>query len=257
MARLHRQDLKHDEFVDTLDEILFYLEDHGRTLVALGVAVALLGGALGGFYWYTEREERRAETALGEAQLVLEAAVQPGLPALNLSGAQRTFPSVREKYQAAQKAFAGVREQHPRTRAALLAKHYEALCRYELGETAAATTTLEELSRAADTNEAALASFHLAGFYKAQNRAADAEAIYRRLAEHPTATVPRPLSVLALANLLAPTKPEEARPLLVGLKADYAGGAIASEAARLLERLPAAQPAGTAPALAASGPSQP
>jgi predicted negative regulator of RcsB-dependent stress response len=253
VARLHRQELKHDEFVDSVDELLLYLEDNWRTLVALGVAVLLLGGALAGLYAYSERAEHQAERALGEALIVLEAPVQPGLPALNVPGAQRTFTSEREKYEAAKKKFIAVRENYPGARAALLAKHYEADCRFELGETAPATAAMEELSRAADTNEAALASFHLAGFYEAQGRSADAEPIYRRLAAHPADTVPRPLAVLALARLLSPSNPAEARQLLTGLKADYPTGQIGAEATQLLDRLPAPTPE----KLASAGPPRP
>ncbi len=51
MARMHRQELKHDEFIDTFDELLLYVEDHGRTLALLALSVVLVGGGLGGFYW--------------------------------------------------------------------------------------------------------------------------------------------------------------------------------------------------------------
>lgn len=244
MARLHRQELKHDEFVDTFDELLLYVEEHGWLLLTLVLAVVLAGGTLGGFYWYSLRQERQATTALGAALLTYEAPVQTGLPPLPGEGPQKTFPSESAKLQAAEKEFAAVRQNFPRTRAALLSKHYEALCKFENGETQAALAALEELSRAPDRNVAALAQHRLAGFYESQGRRADAEKLYRQLAEHPTITVPRATAMLALANLLAASNPLEARQLLEQVRVEYPNTTISAEATRRLDLLPGRSPAG-------------
>ena len=243
MARLHRQELKHDEFIDTFDELLLYVEDHWRTLTALALSVVLAGGGLGGFYFYSQRQEQRAQAALNSALITFQAPVRTGLPPLP-GDTSRSFGSEREKWDAAIKEFAAVRTDYPRTDAALMAKHYEALARYEAGQTDEAIKELEELSHGADRNVAALAKFHLAGLYETKGRGADAEKLYRELAEQPTPTVPRELSQLALADLLAQSKPDEARQLYEKLKADFPGTPVAEEVSRRLDLLPPA-PAGT------------
>ncbi|MBI2957168.1 MAG: hypothetical protein HYY26_07645 [Acidobacteria bacterium] len=239
MARIQRQELKHDEFIDTFDEFLLYLEDHWRTLVLLGASVLAAAGSLGGFYWYSERQEGRGEAALVEALFTFEAPVQAGLPPLPGS-TQKIFSSERAKYEAAREEFARVRGDYPRTRAALMAKHYEAFCQFQLGEREAAVAALEELSRAADPNVAAMARYHLAGFYQAMGRRAEAEKLYRELAAHPAATVPRELALLELANLVAESNPAEARQLYLQVQQELPDTAVAAEASRRLDRLPAA-----------------
>lgn len=239
VARIQRQELKHDEFIDSVEAFELYLEDNWRLLAVLFLGVLLTGGSLGGFYWYSARQEGLAGAALANAQMTLEAQVQEGLPPLPGEGAQRTFTSERAKYEAAEKEFAAIRADYPRTRAALMAKHYEALCRYRLGQTEAALGTLAELSRAADPNVAALAKFHLAGYYEDLGKPKEAEKLYRQLLEHPAATVPRAMALLALADLMAPTNPAEARQLYNQVKSEFPDTAVASEVSRRLELLPA------------------
>lgn len=244
MAHIQRRELKHDEFVDSLDEALLYVEDHSRSLLVLLLAVVLGGGALGGFYWYSRRQEDRANAALSSALLTFEAQVQEGLPPLPGQGAERTFSSEHDKYQAAEKEFAAVRRDFPRTRAALLAKHYQALCQFQLGESEAAVTALSELGRAPNPEVAALARLHLAGFYENLGRRAEAEKIYRQLAEHPTTTVPRSMALLALANLQTQANPAEARMLYSQIQAEFPDTDIAAEITRRLQLLPAVSTAG-------------
>jgi predicted negative regulator of RcsB-dependent stress response len=241
MARMHRQELKHDEFIDTFDELLLYVEDHGRILALLAVSVVLAGGGLGGFYWYSQRQEQRAQAALNSALITFQAPIRTGLPPLP-GDTSRSFGTEKEKWDAAIKEFAAVRTDYPRTHAALTAKHYEALCRYQAGEVDEATKELDELSHAADRNVSALAKYHLAEIHESQGHSADAEKLYRDLTEHPTATVPRELSQLALADLVAQSKPEEARKIYQQLKRDFAGTQVADEVSKRLDLLPPPPP---------------
>ncbi len=254
MARIHRQELKHDEFIDTFDAVLLYVEDNGKMLAALALSLVLAGGGLGGFYWYSQREEQHAQGALNSALLTFQAPVRAGLPPLP-GETQRTFGTEKEKWDAAIKELAAVRTDYPRTDAAVSAKHYEALARYQAGDVQQATKELEELSRAADRNVAALAKYHLAEVEGSQGHAAEAEKLFRDLVEHPTPTVPRELSQLALADLVAQSKPAEARQLYEQLKADFAGTPVADEVSKRLDLLPPpAPPTPTTPPFAAPGP---
>lgn len=238
MARIQRHELKHDEFIDTFDQVLLYVEDHSRSLLVLGLAVVLAGGSLGGFYWYSRHQESLAGAALAEAQMTFEAPVQEGLPPLPGEGQEKTFASQQAKYEAAEKEFAAVRTDFPRTEAALLAKHYQAICQFRLGNSGAAVTALDELSGAADANVAALAQFHLAGMYETLGRPMEAEKLYRQLSARPTATVPRPLALVALADLQARVNPAEARRLYEQVKNEFPNSSIAADISRRLQMLP-------------------
>ena len=249
MARLKRQELKHDEFIDSADALYLYVEEHGRTLVTAALAVLVAGGALVGFYWYSRQQEHQGNAALGAALMTFEAPVQAGLPPLP-GETRKTFTSEQEKYTAAEKEFTAVRTGFPRTRAALFAKHYQALCQWEKGEHDSALAGLDELTRAADPNVAALAKLHLAGYYESLGRAADAEKLYRDLADHPAVTVPRAAALLALAQVVSNRDAAEARRLLEEVKGAYPDTSIATEATRRLELLPATPPADPAPAAA-------
>ncbi len=250
MARLHRQELKHDEFIDSVDAALLYLETHARSIISLILLALVGGGAVGGFYWYSRQQERQASVALANAMLTYQAQVLAGLPPLPGQEAERTFESEEAKFTAAEKEFAAVRDHHPRTRSGRVAQHYQALCLKELGRTDEAVKLLEELSRTRDKNVAALAKLTLAGFYEELGRVDDAARAYRELADNPAATVPRATALLELAALEAIRNPDEARKLYNQIKAEYPDSPIATQVNARLELLPA-------PTLPATPPAQP
>lgn len=244
MAHIRRQELKKDEFVDSFEETLLWIEDHARGLAVAAVVVVVAGGSGGGFYWYSKQQEAKGAAALTEAMNTYQAPVQEGLPPLPGQGPERTFASEQEKYEAADKEFAAVSEDYPRTRAARLAQQYEALCEFELGQSDAAIARLQELTRSSDKNTAAVAKFTLAGFYRKLGKRDDAAKLLNELAENPAPTIPRATALLELATLKADDDPAEARRLYTEIKNEYPDTPVAAEVTRRLEMLPAppAQP---------------
>lgn len=240
MARIQRQELKHDQFADSVDSFLLYLEDNWRRLTLIALVVLLGGGSVGGYVWHSRDQEQRAGAALTSALFTLQAPVQAGLPPLPGEGPERIFNSEEAKFEAARKEFDAIRAEFPRTRSAQLAAFYVALCDHQLGKTDAAIATLEELSRVSDNNVAAQAQLTLAGFYQQRGRSADAEKLYRRLADNPTVTVPRSLALLELATLQADSDPAAARKLLDEIKREFPDTQVAAEVTRRMELLPAA-----------------
>jgi hypothetical protein len=238
MARLHRKELKHDEFVDTVDRVLLYVEEHGRRLAALAVAIVLGSAAVGGYWWHSGQQAEKASIALGAAMVTFEAPVQAGLPSLPGQGTERVFSSEEEKWQAALEEFAAVREEYAGTQAGLLARHYEGVCKLRLGQQEPGLAALEEVSRASDPEVAALAKLHLAGFYQGVGREEEAEKFYRELSEKPTATVPKAVALFDLAALVAEKNPAEARQLYQQVKDEFPDTPIAAEVTRRLELLP-------------------
>ncbi|MGH9804314.1 MAG: tetratricopeptide repeat protein [Candidatus Acidiferrales bacterium] len=240
MARIQRQELKHDEFADSVDSFLLYLEDNWRRLTVIALVVLLGGGSVGGYVWHSREQEQRAGAALTSALFTLQAPVQAGLPPLPGEGPEKIFNSEQAKFEAARKEFDAIRAEFPRTRSAQLAAFYVALCDHQLDKTDAAIATLEELSRVSDSNVAAQAQLTLAGFYQQRGRSADAEKLYRRLADNPTVIVPRSLALLELATLQADSDPAAARKLLDEIKREFPDTQVAAEVTRRMELLPAA-----------------
>lgn len=258
MARIRRGELKHDEFVDSVDALVLFLEAHGRKVTAGAVVLVVVVVLAGGLYWYWRREEARASLALGQAMLTFEAPVEAGLPPL--PGQKSTvFSSAREKYEAAAQAFAAVGEKDPWTSSARLARHYQAICQFELGEKQKAVEGLEELSRGYRREEAAVAKLHLAGLYREMGRREEAAQLYRELIANPTRTVPRVVAQMHLAELEAEANPAQARQLYGEVKRELSAPDIVSEIDRRLELLPpppvpgAEESTSTTPAPSAAG----
>lgn len=257
MAHIRRQELKHDEFVDSVEETLLWIEDHARALVILAVVVVVGGGSFGGFYWYSKKQEAKAAAALTEAMDTYNAPVQAGLPALPGEGPDKTFSTQQEKDEASVKAFEAVREKYPRTRSGRIAQHYEALCQFDLGKKDEAVKSLQDLSRSSDRNIAAVAKLALAGFERELGKPDEAAKLLQELADHPTPTVPRATALLELATLKADTDPEMARKFYTDIKNEFPDTPIAAEVTRRLELLPPPATSVPEPAPASTSGSQP
>lgn len=242
MARIQRQELKHDEFVDSVEETLLWVEDNARTLALVALAAVVGGGSLGAFYWHSKKQETQAGVALTDALVTYQAPIQAGLPALPGEGPQVSFGSEQEKYEAAEKAFAGVVEEFPRTQAGRVAQHYRAICLFELGKTKEAISSLQDLSRSADKNTAAMTKLSLAGFHRKLGQREQAAQLLQELADNPTVTVPRATALMELATLKSYDDPAEARRLYNEIKTEFADTPVEAEVTRRLELLPPPAP---------------
>lgn len=241
MARIQRQELKHDEFVDTVDILWSYVEENTQKVALMAVAVIVAAGGIAWYVLHQQAQEEQAGLLLSNAIVAYEGQVQEGLPPL--PGQEgRIFTSQEEKWKAAAEKFAAVREQFPGTQAGEIARHYEGISRYRLGEREAAVEILEEVARSRRRDVASLAQLHLAGFYSGQGRADEAEKLYRGLIAAPSGTVPKQTAQFGLASLLAESRPEEARDLYEQIKAEFPDTPIATTVTQRQELLPKTQP---------------
>ena len=237
MARIHRQDLKHDEFVDSVDHLWAYLEEHGRRLGLIALLVVLGSASIGAYIWNSRAQEEAAQILLTGAATTFNAQVQVGLPPLP-GEESSVFSSEEAKWAAATEKFAAIYEQYPGTHAGLVARHYEGVSRYRAGESENGLAILEEVTHSGNQDAAALAKLHLAGFYLEANRAEDAESLYRDLIDHPSTTVPRAMAQMDLAAMLSADQPYEARELYEAIQADNPESVLSAAASRRMELLP-------------------
>ena len=71
-----------------------------------------------------------------------------------------------------------------------------------------------------DAPYASLAKLALAQIYQSQGKGAEGEKLIRSLIDHPSVLVSKEEATIALARLIAPTKPQEARKLLEPLRSN-------------------------------------
>lgn len=235
MAHISRKELRKDEIAETLAHGAEAVISHTRMLwigggVALGVILAVMG-----WRFWSERQAVKATAALEEAMDVFEARIRAvGEPE---EPGEITYVDEKNKYDDASKKFSAVADQYSRTRPGQMARYYAALSLLHVERTDEAAQHLREVERSGADEYAALARFQLAKLYAKTGKDADAEKLLKQLIEHPTAFVPKPMAMLALADHYRKSKREEAVKLYAQIKAEYPDSAVADEAEKRLEDL--------------------
>jgi len=143
MDRQHRQQLKHDRFVDELGSLSARAQANQRLLIIItlsALAVALLGY---GIYFYRSNRENQAQEALGKA---IDANDSPLLPA---AGQGQAMPSAKykteaERAAATEKLFREVETKYSGTDAADVAGVYLARIDAVHGNAASAQKRLQK-----------------------------------------------------------------------------------------------------------------
>ena len=237
MDKHHRDDLKKDQFVETVGHSVEYVAGHRQQLYTYGgLALAALAVALG-VYWYTGNKRATEQTALSQALQIKQAAIgataQPGDP-------RPSFPTEQERSKALVKALNEVVAKHGGSDAAAVAL-------FQLGVTAADQGNMPEAAKqfelAAQTGSreyASAAKLALAQVQQALGKNADAEKVLRELMASPTVLVSKEQAIFTLARVLAVSNPAEARKLVSPLEKD-SRPVIARNAVALLGELPAAK----------------
>ncbi len=243
MARLTRHDLKEDEFEDTIENLWEFARQNAQQIIIGVVAFVVVAGAIVGWRSYNESQAAAANAALSEALKTFEAPVSAAPVNLFSSNpAQATsgqFTSDQEKYKTALSQFNAVAAKYPRQKAADFARYQAGLCQSALGDDAAAQKTLETVGRLPDKDVAALANLALAGELAKTGKTAEAAKVYQNLAQHPAATVPRTMALLAEADLYRSAQPAQARAIYEQVAKEVGSDSyLASTVQQQIESLP-------------------
>ena len=232
---ISRKELKKDEIRETLQHGAEAVISHQRLAGVIVGAVVVVGLAIVGWRFYSERQTVKASAGLEEAMKVFEARVRAvGEPA---EPGEVTYVQEKNKYEDAAKKFADVARSYPRTRPGQVARYYTALCQERLGRYDEAQKTLKELESSGNEEFAALARFQQAAIYDRTGKPEEAVKLYRQLADKPTVFVPRAVALLALADDLRKSNPQEATKLYNQIKKDFPESSVADEAEKRLESL--------------------
>lgn len=234
MARLTRRQLKEDAFQTTFEEYEAFAKEHVREIVTISLAGLALIGLVAGLRATINRFETNANAQLGEALKTFHAYV--GAPAPGVLGpGDKSFTSAQQKYKTAMSEFTSVTQVKgfdalfPRPKAVRIARYYIGVCQAQLGDQAAATKTLQDVSRDSDPDIASLAKFALAGELAMTGKTSEAAKLYQNLIDHPTATVSRATAQMAMADAYRATQPAQARQIYTHMQAEYGSDPLLAE----------------------------
>ncbi len=236
MDKLTRKELKTDKFALEVSHTVEFLERHRRqaVLVAAVALVTILAVAGGRYYLRHHRLVR--QQALRQAERIYDAQIgPPSSPYLIF------FPTEQAKKEAVKKAFGEIIEKYPRSEEAAVARYYLGAVANEEGNTEEAVRRFREVMESGKQPYASQAAFSLAQLYAGQEKSEEAEKILRDLMAHPTVLVSKEQAAIVLGQVLARTRPEEARKLLEPLRTQRSAVSRAAISALAGVGQPAAQ----------------
>jgi predicted negative regulator of RcsB-dependent stress response len=215
LDRLTRKELKTDRFAIEVQHGVEYVNEHRRLLIrwtsiAAGVLVIVLA-----VYLYRQHRHSVRQEQLAAAFKIQNAAVGP--PA---SEFMQTYPTQAERDQAAMKAFTEIAVKYPGTEEGQIAEYFLAAIAADKGNIQEAERRFKLVADSASAAYASLAKLALAQIYQSEGKLAEGERLIRSVIDKPTVLVSKEQATIALARLLAPTKPQEARKLLEPLRAN-------------------------------------
>jgi len=195
MKATERHKLKENEFARTVAQARASLEERGRdvSLVLLAIAIAL--AAVGGYTWWRQSRNAKANTLLAGALAVHEAPViapsepTPGSPVpVEQPG---TFRTLQMKLEAALPKFLETANAYPNTDAGIAARYHAAGILAQLGRYPEAEQRYQEVvEKGGRSIYARTARLGLAGAQLAQNKFDSAIAIYRDLSTETNPQLP-------------------------------------------------------------------
>ncbi len=198
-----RHQLKQDAFsrvtIGAAEKTADWTAQHRTTLIiAVAVAVVLIGGVIGGWY-YLNAQDEKASLDLGVAVRTLDTQLRPaGTPE---QPDFPTFTSAKERAEAAQKKFQAIVDKYPHTRTADMAHYFLGVTAQTLNDNATAERNFKDVASAGNREVAAIAKDALAALYSQTKRTKEAAAIYQELINKPTASVSKVTAQLQLAEM--------------------------------------------------------
>jgi tetratricopeptide (TPR) repeat protein len=136
MKRAERQRLKQNDLGELTRQVQEVFTARQRDLAWIVGVVLVVGAAALGYWAWHQREQQGAQKLLADAMVVAEARIGP--PAAATGGTGLTFPTERERAQAALTKFKAAADAYPTSDAGLFARFQEASTQVVLGSPAEA-----------------------------------------------------------------------------------------------------------------------
>jgi predicted negative regulator of RcsB-dependent stress response len=211
--RLTRKELKKDKFALEVGHTVEFFEHHRRKITIYGAAVVGLILVVAVVVYYSRTQQAARQSALRAALDIVAAPVGPGIVPGVLS-----YSAQSDKDTAVNRAWSEMISKYSGSEEAAIAEYYLGTAAVGQGRLEEAVTRLGKVASSGKKEPASLASLALAQVYSSQGKTADAEKLLRALIASPTVMVPKAEATMALARLLAPGKPDEAKKLLEPLR---------------------------------------
>jgi predicted negative regulator of RcsB-dependent stress response len=211
--------LKQDKFAQEVGHTVEFLGEHRKQLVLYGgIGLAVIAITVGLFY-YNNRQHANRQRELSTAMALMNAPIgQTAAPG------SVTFTTADLRTRAVVKALGNLATSGAGSQEGTVARYYLGTMAVGQGRLDEAAKHFSDAAGSGNQVYGSVAKLALADVYRAQNKTADAEKLLRGLMDNSTILVSKEEVTIALARLLAPAKPEEARKLLEPLRA--APGAV-------------------------------
>jgi TolA-binding protein len=197
-----RHQLKQDAFsrvtIGAAEKTAHWSVEHRSTIIiAAIVAVVLIAGGIGGWY-YLGAQDEKASLELSKAVRTMDTQLRPaGTPE---QPDFPTFTSAKERAQAAQKQFQAIIDNYPHTRTADMAHYFVGVTAVSMGDNAAAERSFKDVAAHGNRQVSSLAKDALANLYANTNRIKEAVPLYQELINKPTDSVSKTTAQLQLAE---------------------------------------------------------
>ena len=189
MKRTERRHLKQNEFEAITLQTLDLLGEKRREITTVVLIVAVIGLVAAAYYAWHQHVQDRAHALLADAMIVQESRVGP--PAATGQSVGLTFPTERERAQAAVAKFKAAADAYPTTDAGQFARFQEASLQMSLGNSADAIKAYQAvIDRAGDGLYGQTARLGLAEAYSRSGQYEQAITAYKELAQRKDSQLP-------------------------------------------------------------------
>jgi TolA-binding protein len=230
--RAHRQELKHDRFVEQVGHTVEYAAEHKRQLALYSTIGLVVLALLLGVFWYRKSQASARQETLREAVRKQEGQVGPTQSPYLIA-----YPTEADKQKAVQAAWNDLIARYPGSDEAMIAHFYLGINAADQGKAQDAEKNLKIVADSGKAAYASQAKLSLANLYEGQGKTAEAEKLLRSIIDDPSILVSKEQATLALARLISKSRPAEARKLLEPLRTER--GPVSRAAITALNDIPA------------------
>lgn len=141
---LKRRDIKHDKFIDEMNEAYSFASRNRRNLVLAVAAMAVLLAVVAGVALYRKGEQKKAQAELAEAIAIVDA---PSADTPGTAATDAKYKTEAEKFARAEPMFARIGDKYSGSNAGDVAELYLARIAAAKGDTKVAQAKLEDFVR--------------------------------------------------------------------------------------------------------------
>ncbi len=218
MDRITRKELKRDKFALEVEHTVEYVSEHRKAVIRYSVIGAAVLVLVLGLFAYRRQQRAARQEALTTAVEIQQAAIGPAPNEF-----VRAYPNEQARNEAAKKAFADLAAKYSGSDEAIISEYYLGTIAAGEGKNAEAEKWLKDVVDSGNANYASLGKLALAEIYKAEGKLGEGESLLRSLIAKPTDFVSKEQATIGLAELIASSKPAEARKLLEPLLKERSG----------------------------------